>query len=372
MLRAPKVFLSRPFLNWFLIFVPASVVVRYWPGLENKTALFACAGLGIVPLAGWMGEATEQMGRRFGHGIGGLLNASFGNAAELIIALMALSEGLTNVVKASVTGSIIGNILFVLGLSILTGGLRFSVQKFNKTAARISSTSLSLAAIGLMIPTVFHLVADFQQNRWSPETEQKLSLAIAVVLLLTYLCSLIFSLKTHKGLYAGNDKSKEEENQECWSATEAVGTLFVATALVALLSEFLVSSVEAVRAQFGLSEVFVGVVIVAIIGNAAEHSTAVMMAFKNKMDLAMRVAIGSSTQIALFVAPILLFCSYFFGAPMNLEFTIPETIAVIAAVYLLSEIAGDGESNWLEGVQLLALYFILAVLFFFLPPTRGN
>jgi Ca2+:H+ antiporter len=307
------------------------------------------------------------VGRRFGHGIGGLLNASFGNAAEFIIVLMALSKGLINVVKASITGSIIGNILLVLGLSILTGGLRFSTERFNRTAARIASTSLSLAAIGLMIPTVFHLVADLQENRWSAKTEQTLSLAIAVILFLSYVCSLIFSLKTHKELYRGTGGKNDEETSETWSATEAIATLFVATAVVAVLSEFLVSSVEAMRAQFGLSELFVGIVIIAIIGNAAEHSTAVMMAFKNKMDLAMRVAIGSSTQIALFVAPLFLFCSYFFGSPMNFEFTIPETIAVIAAVYLLSEIAGDGETNWLEGVQLLALYFILAVLFFFLP-----
>jgi Ca2+:H+ antiporter len=317
-----------------------------------------------------MGRATEHLGARAGHGIGGLLNATFGNAAELIIALMALSKGLIGVVKASITGSIIGNILLVLGASILAGGMRFPRQTFNQTAARISATSLSLAAVGLIIPTIFHLAADRQPGGWSPQAEQSLSLAIAAVLFITYILSLVFSLITHKELFGGEVGGKGErgeENHAAWSVSKAITILALATMLVAFMSEFLVSSVEAARESLGLTEVFVGVIIVAIIGNAAEHSTAVSVALKNKMDLSLGIAIGSSLQVALFVTPVLLFASYLFGRPMNLEFSLPEIAAVALAVWIVAGISGDGECNWLEGVQLLSVYLIIAILFFFLP-----
>jgi Ca2+:H+ antiporter len=361
----------KPSLNWLLAFVPAAVVLRAWPQFGNETALFICSCFGIVPLAGWMGRATEELAEHLGHGVGGLLNATFGNAAELIIALMALSKGLTGVVKASITGSIIGNVLLVMGASILAGGTKFREQRFNKTAARTSTTTLTLASFALAIPTVFHMTA---ADGWSQTTEHKLSLAIAVVLFVTYACLLGFELVTHKQLYAGEQQDDREDEQESgtWSVLKSIFVLIVSTSLVALMSEFLVGAVEAARATLGLSEVFVGVIVIAVIGNAAEHSTAVAMAMKNKMGLSLGIAIGSSLQIALFVAPVLVFFSYIFGQPMDLEFTLPEIAAMIIAVHLIFQINGDGETNWLEGVQLLAVYLILGILFYYLPEKSAR
>ncbi len=315
-----------------------------------------------------MGRATEELANQLGQGIGGLLNATFGNAAELIVGLMALSKGLTGVVKASITGSIIGNLLLVFGASALAGGVRFREQKFNKTAARVSITSLSLAAVALVIPTVFHVAANTRPAGWNRATEQNLSFAIAFVLFASYAAVLAFSLKTHRQLFRG-DAKREPTKAGSWSRTRAIVTLLIATAFVALVSEFLVGTIEAARAKLGLTEVFVGVIVVAIIGNAAEHSTAVLAALNNKMDLSLGIAVGSSLQIALFVAPVLLFVSYLFGAPMTLEFTLPEVVAVAVAVQLVFQIGGDGETNWLEGVQLLSVYAVLAMLFFYLPPV---
>ncbi len=355
-------------LDWLLLAVPLAFAIYYVPAWKNETLLFIITGIAIIPLAGWMGRATEHLGARAGHGIGGLLNATFGNAAELIIALMALSHGLIGVVKASITGSIIGNILLVLGASILAGGTRFPRQTFNQTAARISATSLSLAAIGLIIPTIFHLSADRRPGGWSPQAEQNLSMAIATVLFITYILWLVFTLITHKELFVGQGFGKDGDQEgTAWSVAKAITILALATMLVAFMSEFLVGSVEAARESLGLTEVFVGVIVVAIIGNAAEHSTAVLAALKNKMDLSLGIAIGSSLQIALFVTPVLIFASYLFGQPMNLEFSLPEIAAVGLAVWIVAAISGDGECNWLEGVQLLSVYIIIAILFFFLP-----
>lgn len=368
----------KPSLDWLLVFVPIAIALRFIPGLENPTALFIVSCLAIIPLAGWMGKATEHLAEHLGEGIGGLLNATFGNAAELIIALFALSKGLEGVVKASITGSIIGNMLLVLGLSLLAGGSKFKIQKFNKTAASISSTALTLAAIALLIPSVFHEVAatvPVAMGGWTPQKEQNLSLAIAIVLFVTYLASLFFSLVTHKNLFVGEALQgapqevgeEEERSGDHWTRNKAITVLLVATGFVALISEFLVGAVEAARGALGFTEVFVGVIVVAIIGNAAEHSSAVLMAMRNKMDLSLSIALGSSLQIALFVAPVLLFASYLFGKPMNLEFTIPEVVAVIASILIVEQISSDGESNWMEGFQLLSVYAILGILFYFLP-----
>ena len=358
----------KPSLNWLLIFVPAALVLRFWPGLSNPTALFVCSAIAIIPVAGWIGHATEALAARVGEGLGGLLNATFGNAAELIIAGIALHKGHTSVVKASITGSIIGNILLVLGLSALLGGLKHKEQRFNKTGARTSVISLSLAAIALIIPTVFHTAADASPSGWSPAVERQLSLGIAIVLFVTYICMLTFSLKTHKHFFVSAEEELEEKSDH-WSRGKAITILVVSTAVVALLSEFLVGTIESARRTFGITEVFVGVIVVAIVGNAAEHSTAIIMALKNKMDLSVGIAIGSSLQIALFVAPVLVFLSYCFGHPIDLEFSSPEIFAMVASVYILFQISGDGETNWIEGVQLLSVYLILGILFFFLPET---
>lgn len=359
-----------------MIFIPIAMALRVVPSLRNDTWLFICSCLAIVPLAGWMGRATEHLAESVGEGIGGLLNATFGNAAELIIALMALSKGLTGVVKASITGSIIGNLLLVLGLSFIAGGLKFKEQKFNRTAARSSATAMMLAAIALLIPTVFHIVAA-QSRAWTPQQEQQLSLAIAIVLIVTYGFTLLFSLKTHKQLFVGAthgvaDECDEARHETHWSKGKSIAVLLVATIFVAIISEFLVGAVESARHSLGLTEVFVGVILVAIIGNAAEHSSAILMAMRNKMDLSIGIAVGSSLQIALFVAPILVFSSYLFGRPMDLEFQIPEVVAVMVSVAVAGQISGDGESNWLEGVQLLSVYLVLGILFYFLPDLASH
>ena len=368
----------KPSLDWLLIFVPVAIALRFIPAFENPTWLFIVACLAIIPLAGWMGKATEHLAEHLGQGIGGLLNATFGNAAELIIALFALSKGLQGVVKASITGSIIGNLLLVLGLSLIFGGAKYKTQKFDRTAASTTATALTLAAIGLLIPTIFHYAAaqvPVSSGGWTPLKEQNLSLAIAIVLIVTYIFTLIFSLVTHKDLFIGEQMQgatqkvghEEEESGDHWSKGKAITVLLVATAFVALISEFLVGAVEAARGALGFTEVFVGVIVVAIIGNAAEHSSAILMAMRNKMDLSLGIALGSSLQIALFVAPILIFASYLFGTPMNLEFTIPEVVAVVASILIVQQICSDGESNWIEGVQLLSVYAILGILFYFLP-----
>jgi Ca2+:H+ antiporter len=377
----------RPRLDWLLVLVPVAIALRFLPSLENPTALFVVSCLAIVPLAGWMGRATEHLAEHLGQGVGGLLNATFGNAAELIIGLFALSKGLTGVVKASITGSIIGNILLVLGLSFLSGGLKFRKQEFSRVAAGVSVTALTLAAIALIIPTVFHRTAaavPVAQGGWTPAKEQGLSLAIAVVLFLTYALMLVFSLVTHRDVF-GADESKdvageageeltrmeaEEGAHAPWSVGKSVGALLGATAFVALISEFLVGAIESARESLGLTEVFVGVIVVAIIGNAAEHSSAVLMALRNKMDISIGIAVGSSLQIALFVAPVLVFASYLFGRPMDFEFTVPEVVAVVASVIIVEQISSDGESNWIEGLQLLSVYAVLAVLFYFLPDVH--
>ncbi len=345
-------------LDLLLIFIPIAAVLHYTHASPIWT--FAASGLAIVPLAGWMGKATEGLASRLGAGIGGLLNATFGNAAEMIIAVQGLRAGLTEVIKASITGSILGNILLVLGVSVVAGGLKFKEQKFNRTAASMSATLLALSAIGLLVPAMFHRVTG------GSSSEAELSVEISIVLFVTYILSLVFALHTHKDLYIGEGGHGEEPAMG-WKT--ALVTLVVATGLVAWMSELLVEAVEPASKALGMTEVFVGVIVVAVIGNAAEHSTAVLMALKNKMDLAFNIAAGSSMQVALFVAPALVFLSYAIGQPMDLLFTTFEVLAVGLAVVVVSLIAVDGESNWMEGVLLLAVYLIFALAFFFLPPS---
>jgi Ca2+:H+ antiporter len=358
-----NLFAPKYLLNWLLIFVPISVYLELTHG--SPVAVFICSALAIIPLAGWMGRATEHLAEHMGEGIGGLLNATFGNAAELIIALMAMQKGLHGVVKASITGSIIGNILLVLGLSALCGGMKFKVQKFNQTAASIGSTMLALSGIALLMPAMFHFVVGKEQHA----RELDLSFEISVVLFIVYILSLIFSLKTHSHLYvsAPEEGVSQEMGTHGWSKGKSLAILLGATALVAVMSEFLVGAVDAASKTLGLTEVFVGVILVAIIGNAAEHSTAVLMAMKNKMNLSINIAVGSSIQVALFVAPVLVFASYAFGNPMDLIFTPMEVVAVATSVAVTALIAQDGESNWMEGVLLLAVYAILGLTFFWIP-----
>ena len=363
--RGAALFSMDHVLLLLLLAVPVAVVLEYVVHAPAMV-IFSVSALAIIPLAGLMGKATEHLSAHLGEGPGGLLNATFGNAAELIIAVMALRAGLYDVVKASITGSIIGNILLVFGLSALAGGLAHPSQTFNRTAGSLGSTLLLLSAVGLLVPAIFHLVAVD-----APLLEERtLSLEIAVVLMVTYVLSLVFSLRTHRHLYAGGGQAHAAAFEPVWSRGRSLAVLLGATALVALMSEFLVGAVDETAERLGMSDVFVGVILVALIGNAAEHSTAVLMAHKNKMDLAINIAVGSSIQIALFVAPLLVFLSYAVGPePMDLRFTTLEVVAVAISVGVIAQIAQDGETNWMEGMQLLAVYCILALAFFFLPVT---
>jgi len=356
-------------LRVLLVFVPAAAAAE----IAGAPALvtFGLAGLAIVPLAGLIGESTEALAGRLGPGVGGLLNATFGNAAELIIAGFGLYKGLDSVVKASLTGSVIGNLLLVMGGAMLAGGLRHPVQRFNKTAANNSSTLMVLAAVGLVIPAVFHQLVGAGAVR----AEHGVSLAVSLILVVAYALNLVFSLGTHRDLYnpAAADKDDALHGGESggWGARRATLVLLLSTAVVAWMSEALVGAVEEASKSLGLTEVFVGVVVVAIVGNAAEHSTAVMMAWKNQCDLAVGIAMGSALQISLFVAPVLVFASYLRAEPMNLLFTPMEVAAVILAAVLARMVAEDGESNWLEGAMLLMIYAILGVAFYFLPEAQA-
>ena len=352
-------------LNWLLVFVPIAVGLKFFAP-QHQSWIFLSSCIAIVPLAGWLGEATEHIADQAGEGIGGLLNATFGNAAELIIASIALSKGLDDVVKASLTGSILGNILLVLGASILAGGLRHRVQTFNALAVSSQNTMMMLASIALIAPAIFHYLA----GPGGSVKEGGLSIEIAIVLAVSYVLSLWFSLRTHKRYF--DSEAAPGAELSAWSLKRSFLVLTVATAFVAWMSEILVGSVEAAAATMGMTSVFIGVIVVAIVGNAAEHSTAVMMAIKNRMDLSFGIALGSSVQIAMFVAPVLVGLSYVIGPhPMDLVFSPAEVIAIVLAVIIAGEVAADGQSNWLEGVQLLAVYLILALMFYFLPESAG-
>ncbi|HJY08358.1 MAG TPA: calcium/proton exchanger [Bryobacteraceae bacterium] len=355
-------------LNWLLIFVPIAIGLEFLAP-ESHSLIFLAACLAIVPLAGWLGRATEQLAAHTGEGVGGLLNATFGNAAELIIAVMALKNGLYPVVKASLTGSIIGNILLVLGAAVLAGGIKHKEQKFNATAARVQSTLLTLAAIALIMPAAFHYLA----GPAGRIRENDLSLEISIVLLFAYGAHLLFSLHTHKRLFTGEGEEGTGTHEHAWSLRNSVLVLVVITALIAWVSEILVGSVQGAAATFGMTRVFIGVIVVAVIGNAAEHSTAVIMALKNKMELSIGIAVGSSLQIALFVAPALVILSHFIGPQsMDLVFTPAEVLAVFLSAQITSQISSDGESNWLEGVLLLSVYLILAIVFYFMPDVSAT
>ncbi|HEU5118425.1 MAG TPA: calcium/proton exchanger [Isosphaeraceae bacterium] len=357
----------RHWLRVLLLFVPIAVLMKFTGA--DAVWLFAAAGAAIIPLAGLLGESTEQVARKLGPGIGGLLNATFGNAAELIISLFALSRGLDSVVKASLTGSIIGNLLLVMGAAMLAGGIKCPELKFNRTAAGIGATMMLLASIGLLVPAIFHSLPGVEAA--NDQLEHGLSLGVSGILIVTYVLHLVFSLITHRDLY-NPDTGAREDSEPGWSVTKATILLVGSTVLVAWMSEILVGAVEQASESLGMTEIFVGVIVVAIVGNAAEHSTAVLVALEEQMDLAVGIAMSSALQIALFVAPVLVFASYLREQPMDLLFSTMEIVAVILAALIARAVAEDGESNWLEGAMLLMIYALLALAFFFLPEKKAS
>ncbi|MEP7325505.1 MAG: calcium/proton exchanger [Gemmatimonadota bacterium] len=348
-----------PVLTWrnlLLLAVPASIALKYMHA--SPVLIFTAACLAVLPLAGYMGEATEHLSQRTGPAIGGLLNATFGNAAELIIAIAALQAGLVDLVKASITGSILGNLLLILGLSLIAGSTGQPIIRFNRTAAGMSAAMLSLAVVGLVFPALFHSLHPGQVTQG-----MYLSEGVAIILGITYVCSLVFALKTHNSLFVGDEHGFPGVP---WGISKAMIILAVATVAVAVESEILVHSVEAVTATLGLSQMFLGLIIIPIIGNAAEHATAVMVARKGKMDLALNIALGSSTQVALLVAPLLVLAGVILGQRMDLIFRPFEVAAIAMATIVTAIITLDGESHWFEGVQLLAVYAMVAVAAFFI------
>ena len=369
---------AKTIVSVLLIFIPISIAAQF---LEwGSTAIFATSAAAIIPLAGWMGIATEEIAVVLGPNLGGLMNATFGNATELIIGIVALRAGLVDVVKASITGSIIGNLLLVMGLSMLLGGFRFKEQKFQPIVARLNASAMNLAVIAILVPTAVNYTSTGIQEI----TMQNLSSAVAIVLIGVYVLTLLFSMKTHAYLYDVGVAETEisEQSQEQTNPTPeesemkyplwiSVAILLAATITVAFESELLVDSLEEATESLGLTALFTGVILVPIIGNAAEHTTAVTVAMKNKMDLSVSVAVGSSLQIALFVAPVLVLVGYLVGQPMDLNFNPFELVAVAVAVLIANSVSSDGRCDWLEGALLLAAYAVLGLAFYFHPVIEG-
>lgn len=350
------------YLNIMLIFIPISIIAEIMH--LSPIWIFILSALAIIPLAAYIGRSTEAISVYTGDRIGGFLNATLGNATELIISILAIKEGLFAVVKASIAGSILGNILLVLGASMLAGGIKFNIQTFNKKAIEVTSTMLLFSIIAITVPAFFE---ELPSKNLLVNTE-KISIVISIILFLIYIATIVFSMITHKDLYVEESVAEEREEIEGgkkhWPLWVALLVLIIVTIFIAIESEILVSAVEPMTKIIGISESFVGLILIPIIGNAAEHSTAVIMAIKDKMNVAMEIAIGSSLQIILFVTPILVFVSLFFK-PMSIIFDNFELIALISAVIIANKVSIDGESNWLEGLVLIGIYFILAVMFFF-------
>ena len=346
------------YLYILLVFIPITIAGKFM-GFSD-TMLFLCSSLAIIPLAGVMGKSTDEIACFCGQKIGGLLNATFGNATELIIAFIAMKEGLFDVVKASLAGSVIGNILLVLGMSMLAGGLKYKTQTFSKSSINITSSMLLLAVLGLSIPAIFtHTLPEVSLTA----QYEGLNIIIAVLMLVVYLSQFVFTFVTHRSLYEETVPSDEEESPSS-SLPRAIAMLIASTICIAVLSEIFVATVEPMAESAGLSKTFVGIILVPIIGNAAEHSSAIIMAARNKMNAAIEIALGSSLQIILFVVPVLILLSLFF-TPMSIVFTPFELVALVASVLIANRVAADGESNWLEGLQLVVVYIMIGAAFFF-------
>lgn len=347
-------------IRLLLVFIPIAVVaeVLHWPSV----VVFITSALAVIPLAGLLGQATEVLAEKTGPRVGGLLNASLGNAAELIITLIAIRAGQLELVKASIIGSILGNILLVLGLAILVGGLRNGLQTFDRSQAGLDATLLILAVIALSVPSIFNAAIE-------PDTlrVEELSLTTAAVILTVYVLSILYTLRSQTPETEVGPTVQPSHTGPHWSTRTVLLVLLASVVGIALMSEFLVGSVEPVTAALGFSTFFVGIIVIPLIGNVAEHLVAVQVALKNQMDLSLTIALGSSLQIALFVAPILVFLSLPLGNPLALEFNSFELIALTASAVIAAFISVDGRSNWLEGAMLLAVYVMLALAFFFLP-----
>ena len=343
-----------------LLLIPLAIVAEVLH--FSPITVFLLSAAAIIPLAKYIGDATEDLAVRTNPAIGGLLNATFGNATELIVSIFALQAGLVEVAKASIAGAIIGNLLLVLGTAMFLGGRKRERQQFNAIAAKTACSMLVLATTALVIPAIFLITAgDKHANDVGT-----LSVLVSLLMIAAYIANLFFTLHTHKHLYK-NEEEDERAIAPKWSVSKAVTILFIATVFVAVLSEILVCVVRPVVAQFGWTELFIGVIVVAIVGNVAEHLSAITAALKSKMDLSIAIAIGSATQVVMFVAPVLVLVSYMFAQPMNLVFNTFELVAIVFSVFVTNAVVEDGESTWFEGFQLVIAYIIMAVAFFLHP-----
>ena len=355
----------KPSINWLLVFIPITLALEHG-GEFPASAIFFSAALAILPIAALIVRSTEHLSTHTGDTIGGLLNATFGNAPELIIALVALHAGYLDMVRASLIGAILANLLLALGVAFLLGGVRYRDQTYNAGASRVYSTMMLLAAMSLAVPSAF-------SRYFAPEgtmrSEQMLNLGVAGVLLFAYALYLFFALKTHPGWFeSAGEGDHGHDPEKAWSAPRAVASLVVAAVLAAWMSEILVGAAEGAGRALGMSQVFIGIVLLAIVGGAAESGSAIAVAMKNKMDLSLSIALGSSIQIALFVAPVLVFASYFIAPePLELSFSRAEVGSLFLGVLIGTVVCGDGRTNWFKGAQLLALYLIVATVLYLLP-----
>jgi Ca2+:H+ antiporter len=356
-------------MNWFLLFVPVTVGLEHFQGIPAPV-LFFSAAVAIVPIAALIVSATEQLSTRTGDAVGGLLNATFGNAPELIIALVALKAGYLDMVRASLAGAILANILLALGLAFLLGGLRFREQRFNPAATRAYSTMMFIAAISMTVPSAFNRAFGGGAGTVTIPEEKMLNIGIAILLLVAYGLYLLFSLKTHPHAFASveSEPGSGPDLEEHWSVTRAIVSLVFASLGAAWMSEILVGAAEGTGQALRMSQVFIGIVFVAIVGGAAESGSAIAMGRKNKMDLSVGIALGSCIQIALFVAPVLVLASYFLAPrPLELAFGRAEIGSLFMAVLIGALVCGDGQSNWYKGIQLITVYAMIALMFYFMP-----
>lgn len=348
------------FFYGMLVFIPISILLGLFT--TNHMLIFTTTILAIVPLARIMGYATKEIAIQTNPIIGGFLSATFGNSIELIIALLALQEGLFVMVQASMIGSIVGNILLLIGLSIFAGGLHYKNQRFNNETIAVSSTMLIIVVAGLAIPTAYSFL--------TPEaphiTIQFLSTAVAVVMALIYGLGLIFSFRTHKDLYDASDEIRAAHEKPTMSIRFAAGTLLISIIVVSFVSDFLVQSITEVALTIGITQTFIGIVIIGLITNIAENANAIHFALQNKLDVSIEIGLSSAIQIALFVVPILMFVSFVFGYGFTLVFSVFEILALMLAVVIINYLSADGKCNWLEGAQLISVYFIIAIAFFFI------
>jgi Ca2+:H+ antiporter len=359
-------FLRKP-MNWLLLFIPITVALEHLAHV-SAPVLFFMAAVAIVPIAAQIVGATEQLSHRTGDAVGGLLNATFGNAPELIIAFVALKAGLLEMVRASLIGAILANLMLALGIAFLLGGLRYHEQRFNATAARAYSTMMFLAAVSMTVPSAFSRL--FGPNEVIRQ-EQLLNVGIAVLLLIAYALYILFSLRTHTSSFASVESESHADHEEHWSVARAVITLLASSVLAAWMSEILVGAAEETGKALGMSQLFIGIVFVAIVGGAAESGSAIAMARKNKMDLSVGIAAGSCIQIALFVAPLLVLASYFVAPqPLELAFGRAEIGSLFIAVMIGALVSGDGQGNWYKGVQLITVYAIIAMMFYLMPQLK--